>query len=189
MALSHEQVDEIVRRRQAGETQPFIAHTMGISASTVNRHCQQAARDGKLGTKPVLDGFEIKQTSTNGDVTWVKQTHQRGPKFEVPEGMKLTGVSALVNGDDETTKLKWMLAREEKQGVQLTREAVMEAVAEWKGKSEILPTPRGCDPRSIAFYPTADRHLGLLAWGKDSERDWDLEIAQREIIATVGELI
>ena len=170
-----------------------IAAALGVRRSAVQERLARLASQGRLGMEPVLPGFGIKQTANlydeSGEVqkTWIKQ-RPVGEAFELPEGHKIAGVSALIDSEGREIQ-KWVKTKEENHETQLTREAVMEAVKNWKGKSEILLPPTGCDPKRLALYPTADRHLGLLSWHKDSEADWDLKIAEHKIIEVTAELI
>jgi hypothetical protein len=182
--VTDEQVDEILLRRASGQKQREIADALGVSHDAVQRAIARAAKTGRLGFTPVLDGFEIsKITTKQDDGSYITQRPEPPEaEFELPEGHILERTSLKVG--DSWYKTKLVSAE-----TQLTREAIIEAVAEWRGRSEILLAPRGCDATRLALYPAADLHLGLLAWGKDSERDWDLDIAQREITAAVSELI
>jgi hypothetical protein len=56
--------------------------------------------------------------------------------------------------------------------------AVKEHFADYKPKpAPKVARPKHTDADTLTLYPLADLHLGLLAWGKESERDWDLPIA------------
>ena len=68
-AVSPEVVEQVIALRRDGVFQFKIAHDLGIGVASVNRICQKAAREGRLGTKPVLDGFAITQTSTDAEKT------------------------------------------------------------------------------------------------------------------------
>ena len=100
-AISQDQIDEIVSRRQAGEYQPAIAFAMGIGMATVNRYCQIAAKKGLLGTRPVLDGFEIaKITSKDEDGnSVVTRPASDDLKDKLPEG-HIVERTTLKIGDD-----------------------------------------------------------------------------------------
>ena len=138
-----------------------------------------ASLAGALGVSPQLARYHVKRLAGHAPAD---------KRFRVPEGHVVKGVSALVDEDGREVQ-KWIKTQAESAAVSLTREAVMEAVSDWKGKSEILLPPTGCDPTRLALLPTADIHLGLLAWGKDSARDWDLDIARRELLSATSELI
>jgi hypothetical protein len=182
MALDAATISKIISLRQEGMTQPAIAHELGISASTVNAHLKGAARGGDLGFKPVLPGFEITKITTKTDDGYITtRPEQPEAELELPEGHILERTSLKIGDSWYKTKLS--------PGTQLAREAVLEMVADWRGQSEILVSPTGCDATRLALYPTADLHLGLLAWRRDSERDWDLAIAQRELLTATAELI
>jgi hypothetical protein len=56
--------------------------------------------------------------------------------------------------------------------------AIKEHFADYKPKpAPKVARPKHTDADTLTLYPLADLHLGLLAWGKESERDWDLPIA------------
>ena len=65
-----------------------LAGHIGLRRTSLQRVLKSLGREGRLGTKPVIPGFGIKETSTNGKVTWVKQA-PLGDKFEMPDGLKL----------------------------------------------------------------------------------------------------
>ena len=75
------------------------ARASGIPESTMKWRVHKAVAAGLLGLKPVPPGFEISQIATRAeDGSHVKMRPERGPEFQVPEGMTVKGVSALVDG-------------------------------------------------------------------------------------------
>ena len=42
---------------------------------------------------------------------------------------------------------------------------------------------------ALAFYPISDLHLGMMAWGKETGKDWDLRIAEEELNAANDKLL
>jgi hypothetical protein len=169
-----------------------LAKALRKPRTTVQAALNRLAIEGRLAGPAALPGFAIKeiteQTDGDGDVQkkWVKQA-RLGDKFEMPAGIDLVGVSALVDPEDNT-KLKWLIGRKAREGF-LSIEDVKEALSDLQGHSSPIALASGCDPSRFSFYPTADIHLGLLAWGKDTGRSWDLAIAEREMIAAHAELV
>jgi hypothetical protein len=160
-----------------------IANAMGKSESGIRRSLARIARKGLLThIAPAMPGFEItKVTSKQDDGSYVTQKPEADDlKDKIPEG-HIVERSTLKIGDD------WYKTR--LSHTALTREAIEEMFEDYRGKSEILLPPARTDPTRLAFYPTADIHLGLLAWHRDSERDWDLAIAERELLKAHSDLI
>ena len=89
------------------------AAASGISKTAFRNRLRAAAKAGFLGFKPVLPGFEIKQTSTErnaaGEVQseWIQQRPESGEVFAVPDGHRVRGVSALLDQDDRI-RIKWV---------------------------------------------------------------------------------
>tara|TARA_R110000868_G_scaffold365650_2_gene628547 strand:- start:662 stop:1525 length:864 start_codon:yes stop_codon:yes gene_type:complete len=62
---------------------------------------------------------------------------------------------------------------------------------------EIVPVRAGSiplpalerDPDLLAVYPLGDPHVGMLAWGRESGDNFDLEIAERLLVGAVRDLV
>lgn len=187
MTVSPEIAEQIVNRRAAGESIAEIAASVGVNPSTAYSYIKKAARRGLLGYTPVVDGYQIKQISSRDGDAWIKQVREVSEEpYEVPAGHIVKGESALVDPDGNTM-MKWV-----KTGVGpaggLTLDGVKAAFDELPRVETIVP-PTSTDQHRLANYLTADLHIGMLAWGKDSGRPWDLALAERSIIDTHGELV
>ena len=186
-AIPQFQIDAIIHRRMTGEHQAQIASALGIGQATVNRYCKKAALEGKLGFKPVMDGFEVKQVTSKEDGAWVKQAREHGPKFEVPDGHTVKGVSALVDEDGRTIQ-QWVKTQAGQ--AQQTRDDLIAIFQEYRGKAEVIAPPyEACDEDLLVVYPFSDMHLGMLSWGRETGASWDLRIAHKAVLDSVGQLI
>ena len=185
--LTQAQIDDIVARRRAGDTQPGIAAALGLSPATVNKHCVAAGLGGRLGYKPVVDGFQIKQISSKDDGAWIKQTRAPGEAFEVPAGHVVKGESALVDPDGRVIQ-KWVKTGEGR-APEITKEDLLDVFSPIRAKSEIFACPALTCDDLLTIYPTSDLHLGMLAWGRETGTKWDLVIARETIAASMAELI
>jgi hypothetical protein len=174
-ALTQDQIDEIVSRRQAGEFQPAIAYAMGVSMATVNKYCQIAARQGKLGTRPVLDGFEItritsKDEDGNSIVTKPAEDDSELQDKLLP-GHIVERTTIKVGDDWYKTKRVTTVDPEE-------YAARMEgAFANFAPAAPITPVPSYDFVDQLTLYPWADPHFGMFAWRGDTGRNWDLKLA------------
>jgi hypothetical protein len=95
----------------------------------------------------------------------------------------LTTQAEEVGFDASTVSNYWVKTKEGSYHVKRdvavdTIAAIKEHFADYKPKpAPKVARPKHTDADTLTLYPLADLHLGLLAWGKESERDWDLPIA------------
>lgn len=148
---------------------------------------RDAAASGKLGFKPVLPGFAIKTTSAKTeDGVWVKQVREAGDEFEVPEGHRVKGISALVD-QDERVLAKWVKTVSGP-SPQDTVEAIKAAFSTLK-PAPIVKEPGQTSDDLLTVLPVADLHLGLYSYAKETGDNYDLKIAQKLSLAAVRQLV
>jgi len=109
------------------------------------------------------------------------------PLPAISQGYRVKGVSTLVDADGET-KAQWIKTTREDDGRKDWLEAIREMCA---GVPPIEPiawtTPSDADLLSV--YPVGDPHVGLKAWHEDSGENFDLKIAERNLVAAFEKLI
>jgi hypothetical protein len=168
------------------------AKALGIPRSTFMGRLKAAAKAGKLGFKPVLPGFEIKQTSAQlgaaGEVQreWVQQRPESGPAFDVPEGHSIRGVSALVDPDGGIRQ-QWIKTWRDETAASVI-EAAKSAFARHRPLRRIA-APRRIERGLLNVYPIADQHLGLLSWGRETGEAYDLRIGVARLRACMARLV
>lgn len=169
------------------------AASLGLPRSTFKDRLRNAARRGLLGTRPVLPGYEVKQTSAQRDADgnvereWVQQRPESGDTFKVPDGHFIRGVSALTDQDGRV-RAQWVKTWQEK-AVPAVIEACKAAFAQYKGASRPVTAPRRTDRELLSVYPIADQHIGLLAWERDAGENYDLKIGADRLRACMARLI
>jgi hypothetical protein len=175
-----------------GKKRP-AAFSLGIDHSTFKNRLLRAAQRGFMGTHPVLEGFEIKQTSAQRDGAgqvereWVQQRPAPGAEFAMPPGQTLKGVSAFV-GPDGRTLHQWIKTK----GDAVTPDLVAALAAvfkRYKGRARPAPAPRRPDRELLTVYPIADLHLGMLSWAPETGEDYDLRIAAARLRGKMAELV
>lgn len=105
----------------------------------------------------------------------------------MPEGFRVARISPLVGPDG--VERQWMRLEPEQQQTTLTREALIEMFEEYRGKSELT---RPCGPGNgdlLTLYPTADVHLGMRAWARETGEPYDLAIAKETLLSAMRNLI
>jgi hypothetical protein len=175
-------------------SQRKAAAVLGINQANVCRLMKTAARKGMLPMDPVMPGFEIKRVSEtvdgNGNVKSrsIVQGHEPGPKFRTPEGHFVKGVSSLVNSEGQVTQ-QWVKTAREPLSIERLAEIAEDALSDFKPVAPTVVT-KDCDSDRLAVYPWADWHIGLLAWGRETDGpDWDLSIARKVIVSTFRETV
>ena len=183
MTTRPEVVEQVIALRQGGAFQASIAHDLGISAATVNSICQKAAREGQLGTKPVLDGFVISKITTKQEGgTYITQRPAHDDEvLELPEGHILERTSLKVGDSWYKTKLSASAQ---------TKADLIEMLSEYRGKSEFSQRPSTVfDDALVTVYPTSDLHIGMLAWGRETGTPWNLNIARETVLGSMSDLV
>ena len=106
----------------------------------------------------------------------------------VPDGYVAKGVSTYYNSEGKPSG-QWVKAS-------LTHEALIDAMRETvKGfKDEIPPAvsvaaPANTEEQLCNLYTFTDYHLGMLAWHKEGGADWDINTAEKTIIAALAQMV
>jgi hypothetical protein len=107
---------------------------------------------------------------------------------EAPTGHAIKGVSTLYR-DDGSIIQQWIKTRTDLPPLEDVIGAVREAFEDYKGKPPKLPSPKHTSPELATVYPLADWHIGLLAWHREVEHDWDLSIAEADIQRSMARLV
>jgi len=149
---------------------------------------QQLAQSerGDNGFKPVLPGFALKKTSSqigpDGELQkeWVQQTKAPGEEFEVPEGHKIKGVSALLDASGRVMQ-QWVKTKEGEFDLETTVELLKTAFADLESTYTPVPAPQASADSLLTLLPCADWHIGLYTWAREVGEEWNLEKAERVI--------
>lgn len=183
-----EQLQVIIDAVRDAGSQRKAAKALGTSRHYVDNGMKIAAERGMLGFEPVLPGFRVASVSNGPNGTHITQKPERGDAFRVPEGHAVKGVSALVDEDGREI-VKWIKTREEDVGRALLLETIEARLAAATCYATLPPAPSVTNSNLLAFYPIADPHLGAFAWGKETGADYDLDIAERILKESQGELV
>lgn len=143
-------------------------------------------------------GHRIKGNSTlldeEGQVNkrWVKteRASDEDPKFlPVPAGHLVSKVSSLLDAQGQV-RAQWIQAPQDKQNQwDQFWKACARATEAYKGLAEPVPAPLGTDETLMTLYPLGDPHIGMLSWAKETGEDFDLKIAERDLINVVDMLV
>lgn len=182
------------------------AKSLGITAGAfrdrIRRLKKRAASRGyapeDAWNHPVPEGHRIKGNSTlfnaDGkiDAQWVKSERDSDdpPTFEaVPEGHLVKKVSTLLDGQGNV-RSQWVQAPK----AEATRWTEFWAACErnaskYRGAAAPVDSPTFEDDETCTVYPLGDPHIGMLAWAKETGQDFDLAIAERDLMKAVDLLV
>ena len=188
--ISLEQMREAIALVAEHGTVAKAARAAGLLDGNLRRHYERALRAaerGEFGTDPVIPGFRISQVTSTPNGDFIQQRPQKGPEFELPEGHRITGVSALVDGDGREI-IKWLKTKEGELSTDQIVDSLKDAFADVP-RAPLSPAPKRTDAESVTIYSIVDWHVGLLAWAEETGQNYDLKIAQKVIMDAMQRLI
>lgn len=143
------------------------AKVLGVGARYIRRAVKAAeARASKQGYSPKHD-----MTKT------------------APDGFTVKGVSTLYDDEGEQ-KLQWVkIAQDAADRAQALREFAEELAETVKGKARKVTPPKHTNSDLLCVYPMGDPHIGLYAWHEETGVNFDLEIAERNLLDATQRLV
>lgn len=110
--------------------------------------------------------------------------------FTVPDSFNIKRVSTLRNTEGEVTA-QWTVAEPEKERQAAELRAYVEALSEdlVPFTPVVTPAPTSVDSDLIGWVNIGDAHLGMLATSAETLSDFDLSIAEQELVKAFSSLI
>lgn len=99
----------------------------------------------------------------------------------VPDGFHLKGTSTLY-GEDGQLKLQWVKSSLDAERQMQMMESAIKAMAEDLPRLAAVDEPSLCELELLNCYVLTDYHLGLLSWHEETGADYDLNIAEKQLI-------
>lgn len=109
-------------------------------------------------------------------------------RHTVPDGYRVRGVSTYY---DEAGKPRgqWVKsAADDDQRGRILREA-FEALSGDLPRLEPTPLATVTQEHLATLYTLTDCHVGMLAWGRETGADWDLDIAERTLVGCFAQMV
>ncbi len=143
-----------------GRNQTKAAEVLRIARSAVQQRLSQAARKGLTGA----------------------------PSTATPAGFNVDYVTRHTHKGDITDE--WTRLRPDAETYAQTLSAIDEVMKQHEGIIPTIPTPAIVSNENLAtFYPIIDHHLGLYSWEAETGANYDLNIAQKILRDSLGELV
>jgi hypothetical protein len=154
------ELQKVVDLHRKGVINVEIARTLGLTKSTITYRLKQAAKRGLLGPN----------------------------EQPVLPGYKITGISTLTDANGDV-KAQWVKTKEGESDPLEVAELLKDAFQDYETKREPTPVPDLVARELLTLLPVNDLHLGMFAWGRETEQNWDLKIAERVLGAAYEDVI
>lgn len=107
----------------------------------------------------------------------------------VPEGFSVKGVSTLYGGDGAVAAQWVKTSRDQDDRLEMLAEACQAAAEPLQGRAELVAPPAFTAADMMCVYPMGDPHIGMYSWWKETGQSFDLDIAERNLVAAVDHLV
>jgi hypothetical protein len=178
--ISYEDIEQAQVAYDAHGTLRATAEALGWSMGRVQRALAKGVREGG----PTY----LKSMSSGPHGTSRHYVIPPGQPMELMDGERVTGRSILSGPDG--VKIWWDKTKVEQHEADL-KQALVEVFSEIRGSVvDIGGAPAVSHDALLQYYPLADQHVGLLAWGKETgEEDYDLRIAEQRMRDVTEQLV
>jgi hypothetical protein len=164
-ALQREAIDAV---NAAGGNRAAAARTLGIERKTLCDRLDAVLRKAaRAGYSPEHD-----------------LTHETAPGFHV-------GFVTTQYGPGGVERQWVRQAKDREERLELLRESVQSLCEPFRGQAPKTkaPNPRTLDKDRLAVIPMGDPHIGMLAWAVETGADFDLAIAEQNMVTAVDRLV
>lgn len=107
----------------------------------------------------------------------------------VPDGFHVRGISTLYDGDGNI-RAQWVKSGlDHDDHLRLLRDAVEVLAEPFRGLAEPIAAPDHLDADLLAAYVMGDPHVGMYAWALETGDDFDLRVAEDDLLTAVDQLV
>jgi hypothetical protein len=106
-----------------------------------------------------------------------------------PEGYIVKGKSTFYDSDGNIRSQWVKTAIDRDKEIEIIREVVDELTSGIRPLPQLPPPVTKRDEDLLNLYTMTDVHIGMLAWGKETGQDWDLDIAEKTLTACFSDMV
>jgi len=159
------------------------AERMGVTTKSFRGHMAELERRAASRgwspkhdmTKTTPDGYHVKGVSTY----YRAKRDESGDLVPGPDGAPVFEPAG-----------QWVKTqRDAEQKYQALVEAVQGIAEPFRGAANPVPAPARVSADYLNVIPLGDPHLGMYAWAQETGNHFDLDIAERQLVAAVDHLI
>lgn len=182
--------------REHGGNKSAAAKSLGLPRATFKGRLRIAARQGHMGPMPEANpGFEVRsyseQTDKDGNVKGrsVRYGPESGEEWQPPAGATVSRGTAQI-GPDGRLERHWARYGPDQLTPERAAEIIQNAFADFKPFAPAIIRAKDHDQDRLTVYILADWHVGMFAWGRETDGpDWDLSKARSTLAGAFAELV
>jgi hypothetical protein len=133
-------------------------------------------------------GLEVPVSPYHTDRTNYLIKETEAAHLASPEKFLVSGVSTLVDGDGNI-RAQWIKTKREAEERIAALIAAIKAAFEGVEPIPEIPHAGGSFSDLLTVYPIGDAHFGMHAWGEETGEDFDLKIAETDLVNAVRRLV
>lgn len=199
-----ERIEEVKGVLARHSTVKEAAAELGVTPKALQRAFQDRGAPASRFLRPpdfqqvVPEAHRLRGNSSlldqNGSVLkrWVKteRDSDNPPAVDVvPAGHLVKKVSTLLDGQGQV-RAQWIQAPKAQQALWDDLWKACEThMGAYKGVAERTPAPIANDKNLLTLYPLGDPHIGMYSWARENGQDFDLKIAERDLLSVVDMLV
>jgi hypothetical protein len=160
---------------------------------------QERAIDSLIKHGSITAAAEALKTEPTKLRRWLSEAKRRAaragwsPEHDmvkpVPEGFHVKGVSTYYDADGRP-KGQWVKSKvDEEHRVQMLLDALEKAIEPRKGCLEPIKAPKQNEKDLLCLYVMGDPHVGMYSWAAETGSDFDVSIAERNLVNAVDHLV
>jgi len=115
-------------------------------------------------------------------------TANRNTKFDLLPSRMIGKVTTQVNASGDIER-HWIRHHDAGQSIEETVAHIQKLFDGFEPIRVTVPAPAYHDDDLLTLYPIADAHMGMMAWGKETGENYNLDIASKRIIDWLGQCV
>lgn len=166
---------------------PWATTRQQEAIKALMKHGSVAEAAGVLGIHPGRLRSHLSEAARRAARSGFSPDHDMSKP--VPAGYHVKGVSTYYDKDG-VVKGQWVKSQKDQEHqIALLLDAVQEISEPFRAKSVKVPCPKQTSKDTLTIYPMGDPHLGMYAWAAETGNDFDLNIAETNLVAAVDRLV
>lgn len=166
---------------------PWATQRQQDAIKALLRHGDTLTAAEKLGIHPSRLRGLLSEAASRAARAGYSPEHQMNKP--VPNGYHVRGVSTYYDKDGQV-RGQWVKSQKDQEHqIALLLDAVQDIAEPFRGKSIKGVAPKQVEKDLMAIYPMGDPHLGMYAWAAETGHDFDLTIAETNLVAAVDRLV
>lgn len=159
--------------------------------SECSQAAQRARRQGRVITNPdkLAPCPEVPLELGPAGIAPIAPVTPEEAHEAAPPGYAVKGVSTLYDSEGHVSAQWVKTVQAERDRMKLLQEALADLTKPFKGYADPTPAPEYADDDLLCVIPVGDAHIGLYTWAVETGADFNLEIAERNMVTAIDRLI